>query len=64
MDTFSSFSQFLTMGGYAVYVWTAYGIAISVLLLNLLISLKHRHQTINFFKEKTRPSHDASPEKT
>lgn len=28
--------QFFSMGGYALYVWTSYGIAALVLLLNLI----------------------------
>ena len=29
-------SEFFHMGGYAVYVWSAYGIAVLVLIANLL----------------------------
>lgn len=29
-------SEFFHMGGYAVYVWSAYGIALLVLIANLL----------------------------
>ncbi|HEX7965097.1 MAG TPA: heme exporter protein CcmD [Gammaproteobacteria bacterium] len=32
----SSFHEFLTMGGYAAYVWPAYALAAAVVLLNLL----------------------------
>ncbi|HEX2666922.1 MAG TPA: heme exporter protein CcmD [Gammaproteobacteria bacterium] len=31
----SSFNEFLTMGGYAAYVWPAYAIAAVVVLVNL-----------------------------
>ena len=38
-----SLSEFLNMGGYAVYVWTSYGIAAVVLIANLVIPMqKHR----------------------
>ena len=30
-------SEFFAMGGYAVYVWTSYGIALLVLSLNVLL---------------------------
>jgi heme exporter protein D len=32
----SSFHEFVTMGGYAAYVWPAYGIAAMVVLVNVL----------------------------
>ena len=34
--------QFFHMGGYAFYVWTAYGIALVVLSLNLLLPLRRK----------------------
>jgi heme exporter protein D len=38
-----SFSEFLSMGGYGVYVWTSYGIAAVVLVASLAIPVqKHR----------------------
>ncbi len=36
-------SEFLNMGGYAAYVWPSMGLALIVLLLNILVPLsKHR----------------------
>ncbi|HEV2333079.1 MAG TPA: heme exporter protein CcmD [Gammaproteobacteria bacterium] len=32
-----SLHEFLTMGGYAAYVWPAYGVAAVVLLVNALL---------------------------
>ena len=32
----SRFLQWLSMGGYALYVWSAYGIVFAVLVLNTL----------------------------
>jgi heme exporter protein D len=34
--------QFFSMGGYAFYVWAAYGIALAVLLLNLALPMRRR----------------------
>ncbi|CAG1022632.1 hypothetical protein MTYM_01867 [Methylococcales bacterium] len=34
--------QFFSMGGYAFYVWTAYGIALVVLSLNLILPLRRK----------------------
>lgn len=39
----SSLHEFLTMGGYAVYVWPAYGIVAIVLIANIVIA-RRRHQ--------------------
>ena len=38
-----SLAEFLNMGGYAAYVWSSYGIAVVVLVANLVIPVqKHR----------------------
>jgi len=37
---FSSVSAFLLMGGYADYVWSAYTIALIVLVVNSVIALR------------------------
>jgi heme exporter protein D len=29
-------SEFLNMGGYAVYVWTSYGLTLAVIFLNIV----------------------------
>ncbi len=34
--------QFFSMGGYALYVWTAYGIALVVLVSNLILPLRRK----------------------
>ncbi len=33
--SFSSFSEFLAMGHHGVYVWTAYGVSLVVLAINV-----------------------------
>lgn len=38
-------AEFLHMGGYAFYVWTSLGIALLVLLLNILLPLQ-QHRAI------------------
>jgi len=42
-----SWSVFFNMGGYAFYVWTAYGLTFVVLVLNIVLPLMQRRQTIN-----------------
>ena len=39
---FSSFSEFLNMGGYAFNVWTVYLLFLVFLLVNLLGPVRHR----------------------
>jgi heme exporter protein D len=41
---FTHFNDALRMGGYAAYVWPAYGIALAVLAANILIPLRRRHR--------------------
>jgi len=40
----NSFDEFLAMGGYGFYVWTSYGIATVVLLLNVVVPMMQRKQ--------------------
>lgn len=41
---FSSFSEFITMGNHGLYVWTAYGISLAVLLLNVALPMLARRR--------------------
>ena len=41
-----SLEKFFSMGGYAFYVWTAYGIASVVLGLNLFLSLRRKAEVL------------------
>ena len=41
-----SLTEFLHMGGYAFYVWTSYGIALIVLLANLLLPIRQRRKIL------------------
>ncbi|MDD5578225.1 MAG: heme exporter protein CcmD [Methylobacter sp.] len=36
--------EFFAMGGYAFYVWTAYGVALIVLIANIIIPVVQRKQ--------------------
>ena len=40
-------NDFLHMGGYAFYVWTSYGIALAVLLLNVILPLRQRKKLLD-----------------
>ncbi|BAN49696.1 heme exporter protein CcmD [Metapseudomonas resinovorans] len=41
---FSSFSEFLAMGDHGLYVWTAYGISLAVLAINVAMPLIARRR--------------------
>ena len=40
----NSFHEFLTMGGYGIYVWPAYGLAAVVIVVNIVLPLKRLRQ--------------------
>ena len=42
----TSIDEFLHMGGYASYVWSAYGITAVVLIANVLTPLQGRRATL------------------
>jgi heme exporter protein D len=39
-------NEFLNMGGYAFYVWTSYGLALLVLLINVILPLRQRKKLL------------------
>jgi len=39
-------NEFFNMGGYAFYVWTSYGIALAVLLINVILPLRQRKKLL------------------
>ena len=49
-------SEFLHMGGYAFYVWTAYGTAFVVLALNLVAPIVRRRRLVRERRAAPPPS--------
>ena len=47
-------NEFLHMGGYAFYVWSAYGITLLVLLLNIIMPLRQRRKLLTDIKRKAK----------
>jgi heme exporter protein D len=39
-----SVEQFLSMGGYAFYVWTSYAVVLVALVVNLVLPMKRRNE--------------------
>lgn len=42
--------HFLAMGGFAFYVWTAYGVVAAVLIYNATVSITKRRRVIRDIK--------------
>ncbi len=42
--SFASFADFLAMGNHGPYVWSAYGICLVVLVLNVLLPLRAKRR--------------------
>lgn len=54
-----SMQEFFSMGGYAFYVWTSYGLAFLVLLLNFVLPQQHhRHLLKMLARKQRRAEHD------
>lgn len=49
--SFNSFAEFLAMGNHGIYVWSAYGISLAILLLNVVLPLMTRQR---YFKNEAR----------
>jgi len=47
-------NEFFHMGGYAVYVWTSYAIALVVLLLNIILPARQRRKLLADIARKAR----------
>jgi heme exporter protein D len=46
--------EFFNMGGYAFYVWTSYGIALLVLLVNIIAPLRQRKKLLHGIADTAR----------
>lgn len=46
--------EFFAMGGYAFYVWTSYGLALLVLLINLILPWQEHKQVLKTIARKLR----------
>lgn len=57
---FDSFSDFLAMGGHALYVWLSYGIGVAVIIVNIVLPLVRRKQVVQQLKRRLRREGDLS----
>ncbi|WP_277253050.1 heme exporter protein CcmD [Neptunomonas phycophila] len=51
---FSTFSEFINMGGHGLYVWLAYGIALAIITANILMPILARKALINNLVRRAR----------
>lgn len=47
-------SEFLNMGGYAFYVWSAYGISLIVLVINAVIPMLREKRLFHLISKKNK----------
>ena len=47
-----SLNNFFSMGGYAAYVWSAYGISFIILFLNIFLAVRNERKTMNELKKR------------
>jgi len=45
-------SEFLNMGGYALYVWSAFGITLTVLIVNAVLPMRREKQLLQGLKKR------------
>ena len=45
-------ADFFNMGGYAAYVWSAYGISLVVIVLNIVLPIQREKNLINSIRKK------------
>lgn len=45
-------NEFLNMGGYAAYVWSAYGISLVVLVMNIVLPIRREKELLHSIKKK------------
>ncbi len=46
-----SWSEFMSMGGYGIYVWSAYGFAIVILVINVIIPMRRRSVVLRALRQ-------------
>ena len=51
-------NDFFSMGGYATYVWSAYGISFVVLILNIILPLLRERKTIRELQRRLQSQKD------
>lgn len=50
---FKNFYDFIHMGGYAHYVWSAYAVVVLVLIFNFIFPLLEKNKLLNDLQDET-----------
>ncbi len=58
----SAFAEFFAMGGYAIYVWPAYGLTFALLLSNIVFPLQCERRQRQQLKARLRRVRQATQE--
>ncbi|MDX9707706.1 MAG: heme exporter protein CcmD [Azospira sp.] len=53
----NSFSDFLAMGGYGLYVWGSFGVTALVMIAEPLIAMRNRKALVARLKRQARAEH-------
>ncbi len=54
MIYWNSFSDFLAMGGYGLYVWGSFGVTVAIMAIEPMLVVRHRKQTVARLKRQLR----------
>ncbi|MCW9023134.1 MAG: heme exporter protein CcmD [Gammaproteobacteria bacterium] len=54
-------SEFFHMGGYAFYVWASYGLALVLMLWNVIVPIQRKKQQLTRIKRKLRHEQGNNP---
>ncbi len=46
-----NWTEFVTMGGYGLYVWSSYGFAAAVLVINVIVPLRRRMTVVRVLRQ-------------
>lgn len=57
-----NWTEFFTMGGYGQYVWSSYGLAALILILNLYLPLRRRKTVRRLLREFLRLKRSSQPD--
>lgn len=51
-----NWGEFLAMGGYALYIWAAYAVALAVIVIEVVLLVLRRRNILRFLGRSRQPS--------
>jgi heme exporter protein D len=61
MIHWNSFSEFLAMGGYGVYVWGSFGVTALIMTIEPIVVARNRRSTVTRLKRQLRAERRTTP---